>query len=152
MTVTLYLNTSDPRVVDKSLTVIVQNITITPTSTINVINPVITINFNANYLFANYAYISDFQRYYFVNPANIEIGKRITLPLQVDVLMSYASQIRQCTACVIRSESASRPTYIPDDKLPINPNVRSYQILKFDAVEPYPFSSNNTFPYVLEVI
>lgn len=67
----------------------------------------------------NYCYIPYFGRYYYINNI-IHNGKTKTLQLTVDVLKTYENVIQDCECTVIRSENT--PTYIVDDKLPINSN------------------------------
>ena len=127
LTITLYTSTADPKEVDKSskLTQVGSaSITATPTGDINMLNPAVLLNYDASYLGANYAYISEFGRYYYVNDKSVKPGQSITLTMSVDPLMSFASQIANCMACVTRSESVGSPTEIVDDRLPIDPNKK----------------------------
>lgn len=127
LSITLYTSTADPKELDKSskLTQIGSAaITATPTNDIDVLNPTVLLNYNSNYIGANYAYISAFGRYYYINDKSVKPGQSITLTMSVDPLMSFRNQIKNCTACVTRSESVGQPTMIPDDRLPINPNKK----------------------------
>ena len=152
MNLALYTTASDPRAVSKQLTQLA-TVTAVATANINILMPSLRLNYNSAYLSANYCYISEFSRYYFIASHNVEVGKQIILNCEVDVLMTYADEIKNCTACVIRNGGIGRPTSISDDKLPINPNKKTYQVLQFNAVENYPFDiPNNNYPYTLEVL
>lgn len=151
-TLTLYTSNSDPKQVTKSLTVIANGITIRPTASINILAPSLIIDYNASYVNANYCYIPALSRYYFIDSVDLEIGKQIIFNCRVDVLMSYADQIRQCTACVVRSESIGRPTEIVDSRLPIDPNERYFKIMSWNAPDDYPFANVPTYPYLLETL
>lgn len=118
-TLNLYQTNSDPRQVTKDLTSVAANIPIQPTATLDILNPNIIINYNESYLNANYCYCSLLNRYYYITSTSLEIGKRIILNCAIDVLHTYSSQIRSCTACVVRNEGIGKPTYIPDNQLPI---------------------------------
>lgn len=132
MILNLYSCGDAPETVDKTLTAIASNIPIKPTGSVNVLKPTIIINYNASYLAANYAYLSDFNRYYFVGSPSVETGKQITFYLSVDVLYSWAEDIRRSPAIVIRSESIGKPTYIPDQRLPIAPSEQVITSALFD--------------------
>lgn len=132
MILNLYRCSDAPEKVSKTLTAIASNIPIKPTGSVNVLKPTIIINYNAAYLAANYAYLSDFNRYYFVGSPSVETGKQITFYLSVDVLYSWAEDIRRSPATVIRSESIGKPTYIPDQRLPIAPSEQVITSALFD--------------------
>lgn len=78
---------------------------------IDLMNPVIELEFDASILNKNYMYIPDFGRYYFIEPPKI-VGKRIFIQGHVDVLKTYNSQIRSgnCTA----TRSNKKNNTIPD--------------------------------------
>lgn len=132
MILNLYSCGDDPKAVTKTLTAIASNIPIKPTGSVNILKPTIIINYNPAYLAANYAYLSDFNRYYFVGSPSVEPGKQITFYLSVDVLYSWAEDIRRSPATVIRSESVGKPTYIPDQRLPIAPSEQVITSALFD--------------------
>lgn len=137
LSITLYTSTADPKEVDKSskLTQIGSAaITATPTNDIDILNPVVVLNYNSNYIGANYAYIPAFERYYYINDKSVKPGQAITLTMSVDPLMSFKSSILGCKACVTRSESVGGPTEVNDDKLPIDPNKKEIlsQVADFD--------------------
>lgn len=118
-TVNLYTTTSDPRQVTKALSGVADSVPIVPTSSVDILYPELVLGYNENYLSANYLYIPHLQRYYYITSSSLEIGKRVILTCNVDVLMSYSSAIRSCIACVVRSESIGKPTFVPDTQLPI---------------------------------
>ena len=127
LSITLYTSIADPKELDKSskLTQIGSTaITATPTNDIDILSPVVLLNYNSSYLNANYAYIPEFGRYYYVNDKSVKPGQSITLTMSVDPLMSFKNQIKDCTACITRSESIGGPTEIPDDRLPVDPNKK----------------------------
>lgn len=149
---TLYTTSSDPKQVTKSLSTIASGITIRPTATVNILSPSLIINYNAAYINANYCYCTELSRYYFIDSIDIEIGRQIILHCRVDVLMTYADQIRQCTACVTRSESIGKPTDFIDQKFPVLPNEREYRVIEWIKSADFPFDTSSSFPYLLEVL
>lgn len=148
-TIDLYHTSDDPRVADKSLTTIANDVPINPTAAIDRLQPVFVIDYSDSYIGVNYVYCSAFGRYYFCNNPSIEIGRRIVLPCTVDVLTSWISQLRNCQCTVTRSETAGI-TAVPDAQLPIDPNARDYRALYFAAASPYPLDTGDA--YLLEVL
>ncbi len=120
MQVRLLSTNDDPRVLSKSTTMIAE-ISAKPTENCSIINPKLILNYSAALAAANYMYIPDFQRYYFIDSLVLSPGSQLILSGTVDVLMTYDAQIRQCSASVVRSESIGKPTIFPDSKLPIEP-------------------------------
>lgn len=149
MTVTLYKTSDDRRVVTKTLTSIASNVTIIPKEQLDILTPRIRLAWNSAYLAANYMYISDLGRYYFISDMLLNTGHNIDIIGNVDVLMSYAAQIRALDATIIRSESVGAPTMYPDDKLPIIPNKKSVtSVIMPNSLHLNPVNSAN---YILTV-
>lgn len=74
---------------------------------INLLNPTMILqdinnDFLTNY---NYCYIPYFNRYYFIESMNKNINGLITVRLSVDVLMSFANDIKNSYATIIESET-----------------------------------------------
>lgn len=136
MTVTLYQTSDDRRVVTKTLTAIASNVTIVPKEQLDILTPRIRLAWNTSYLAANYMYISDLGRYYFISDMLLNTGHNIDIIGNVDVLMTYDAQIRALNATIIRSESVGHPTIIPDSKLPIDPNRQDVRSILF-AADPF---------------
>lgn len=123
LTVQLLSTSDDPKTVTKTYTTI-DTVTAVPTDSCSLLAPKLLIDNTAIIKDANYMYISEWGRYYFIGDPVFMTGKKIMIPGSVDVLMSWDSSIRNCEGCVLRSESIGRPTMIPDSKLPINPNKK----------------------------
>lgn len=78
--------------------------------------------FNNNVPIANYAFIVEFNRWYFINEVVSELNGLWRLTMEIDVLMTYRSTIRQQTALVTRNEFTydlqmedQNMTYLYDD-------------------------------------
>lgn len=105
MTITFYYNSSDNNVVDKYL----QEAFTAPMIGIlreesSILAPVITVEGNAGlFKSVNYAYIAEFDRYYYVEDVASIRNDLTQIAMRVDVLMSYKQQIRASSALVKRN-------------------------------------------------
>lgn len=115
MNVTLYKNTSDKRNLNKVITEI-KSVSATVKGDINIISPTLIIQYFSTDF--NYCYISDLNRYYYVNSISLLNGQRIQLELSVDVLMSYKEEIKNLTVNVLRYENIA-PTFLTDNRIPL---------------------------------
>ena len=105
MTIKLYNNLSDKIVVDKNITQIGNDISGTLREDCSVTDPIIKLEstVGSNITKCNYAYISEFGRYYYINNI-VCTGKLFELHMHVDVLMSYRGSIRTNSAVISRQE------------------------------------------------
>lgn len=105
MTIKLYHNDSDKRTVNKTLTnegaladaVIIDDTTILEPRLKVRDNGIIMVQYN-------YCYIADFKRYYYITNITVSNGY-ILIDCKVDVLMSYANEIKACTGVIARQEN-----------------------------------------------
>lgn len=102
MTITLYWTSSPPNKLNKELSE-VATVEVILKDNVNVISPVIRLS--ANYLMTafNYAYILEFDRYYYVNGKGVLIGKLAEYTFTVDVLMSWRAAINNTPVIAARS-------------------------------------------------
>lgn len=137
MNITFYTTSDPPKKLNKTITPIGTAKALTPTSQIDVLNPVAVINYDSTYadqiINANYAYIDTFHRYYFIK-CSLDTAKRIIVSGSVDYLMSWKDGIKQCSATIIRAQLES-PTYVIDNKLPIDQNNFTTQGLNFSGID-----------------
>ena len=106
MIINLYANYSDKNVMDKNISIL-NTVTGTLRDDCSIINPVIAIEgMTAEELTkANYAYIPDFGRYYYIN--NINLKKQLyEMQMHVDVLMSFKDGIRLNNAVISRQQKS----------------------------------------------
>ena len=112
-----FYRTSDPREkVTKKTTVvqIVPNATVRSQDGISIMDPVITIaTTNTALLTANYMFIPQFARYYFITSIKEIRNGLIEFKAHCDVLMTYGSQIRNLKATIARQENKFN-LYLPD--------------------------------------
>lgn len=105
MTIKLYNNLSDKIVVDKNITQQGSDVTGTLRENCSIIDPVIKMSAIGTYLLSsNYAYISEFGRYYYITNI-VCIGDLFEVHMHVDVLMSFRGDIRTNSAVISRQEN-----------------------------------------------
>ena len=119
-TINLYTNVSDSIVLSKSLTLI-KSITGTLNDDTSIIDPVIVIEADkATISNLNYLKIDEFKRSYFVTGIKSIRNNLWELTCHVDVLSSFASEIKANEAIIKRQET-SWNLYLNDD------SIRCYQ-------------------------
>ena len=104
MTIKLYNNLSDKIVVDKNITQQGSDVTGTLRENCSIINPVIKMSaIGNNLLTSNYAYITEFARYYYITNI-VCVGDLFEVHMHVDGLMSFRGDIRTNNAIISRQE------------------------------------------------
>lgn len=103
MTITLYTTSSERNAVNKSLSEIT-TLTGTLRDSSSIINPLITISGDVSISHANYAYIPDFGRYYFIDGIESIRNGLWRFSMHVDVLYTYREQIKSNHAIIERNE------------------------------------------------
>lgn len=138
----LYKCTDDTRVINKTLTAI-KTVTAKPSENVSILAPVFILDYDVftdtTLLTANYLYCLNLLRYYYINDIQILTGGRVQISCSVDVLKTYADDIKNCDCVVTRSESVGKPSEIPDNNLPVDPNIMTVESIVF---EHSPFSVN----------
>lgn len=101
MNIVLYNNKSENNKVDKELT---QGVTLTGNvkNETSLVNPTILVE--GNPIGKNYAYIPEFERYYFIKDVKIIRGTLFEIDMTCDVLMTYKESIRSMFAIVERNQ------------------------------------------------
>lgn len=132
-TVTFYTSTANPKKLDKSadLVAIGTAKTLHAKHEVDILNPVFAVDYNTTLLPANYCYIAEFNRYYFIT-ISTDTAQRINVRGTIDVLNTYANQIKLCPATIIRAELGA-PTYVHDNKYPIEPDKFIFEGIDFNA-------------------
>lgn len=157
-TVLFYTYGGDPKVVDKS-----GYLSATPTSKscaltqpCDVEQPELTLAYdNSDLQGFNYAYISDFGRYYFITAKETDSAGQLHMQLQSDPLYTWASDIEDWDLVISRSGQPPQghSTYTRDPLLPLAAD-RSVKTYKF-AEDMSPFNvataSSTAYNYVLNV-
>lgn len=156
MTIQFYNISDDRKVVDKNAgpsTAIGNAVTIAPTSKVSIINPVVEIDNNSAFWVANYAYISDLGRYYYVDNITLNTAQRMIVSLTVDVLKSFSAEIKASKATVLRSASThgGKPTEYSDSKLPVFPNHQIITSIELPEVN-NELDTDGNYCYLLTVV
>lgn len=103
MDVTLYQNYSENNAINKNI-VKIADITAICKGPVAVENPILIIEYSSSDLSANYAYVAEYGRYYYINNITALTGGRLELTLSVDVLMSFSSAILTMPVIVDKQE------------------------------------------------
>lgn len=140
MTITFYKTADNPKKVDKTanLVTVGQGVALAPTGQVDVLNPVILTDYAESFLNSNYAYIDTFHRYYWITTA-VDTAGRLIVSCKVDYLTSWAGAIKNCPATIVRAQ-LSGPTYVIDNKLPVDPSQIKTHGIDFPQT---PISFNN---------
>lgn len=116
MTINLYNNGDSKKKLNKGI-VLVKSMTGTLREKCDMINPSVLIE-NAGVITANYAYIPDFKRYYYITKITSERQGLWRIDMHVDVRMSFREQILANTAIVERASNYYN-LYLNDPMLPL---------------------------------
>lgn len=130
MTVILYHNGSDDRVINKTL-VGGEQFTGELVGDVDIMSP--TIRFDTGeFLRYNYAYIPEFQRYYAIQSVSVFREGIWDVSMAVDVLMSFRGDIMALSVIVDKqSMSENGDEYIDDGSL-VTDNVMFTRVHEFD--------------------
>lgn len=110
------LNTSDDkRKLNKSFSVIKDNINYNKMDRTDIITPTYNVEYFDTIYNVNYLYDNTTNRYYYVNNVEMESGGRVNLYCEVDVLMSFANDIKNVTATIDRNEN-NKNGYLVDNR------------------------------------
>ena len=131
LSVNIGSTSDDPRKLNKTVTWITKpggdpaNINCYITDTCDILYPKLIVKYSATYLSNNYAKISSWgNRYYYINSIDVIPGGKMLLSLSIDVLMTYATVIKNCPGMITRCTWSGK-TMIPDDQYPLNTNKRT---------------------------
>lgn len=113
-TINLYVNNSPDNKIGKDLTAY-STLSGTLKERSSLIDPVITVQMEGVPL-CNYAYISEFGRYYFIRNIISEVNGLWTLEMHVDVLESAKADLYQQTALIARQQNLYN-LYLNDDRM-----------------------------------
>ena len=81
----------------------------------------------------NYAYIADYQRYYYVDSVTVGRNGMYVVQLSVDVLMTYAEAIKNLSATISRQENIDINDIV-DSLLPLQ-NRKELAVIEFESSE-----------------
>ena len=115
-------------------------------------NPTIIVKYNTIDPTANYAYIEDFERFYFVGDKTFVTGNRVEVNLSVDPLTSFKDGLNSCEFYIERiGTQAERAAFLSDSNYPMITKTTTENIVFEDS----PFDTDevgDSNRYVLTVI
>lgn len=132
-----YVNHSDKLEVEKDLSQILTNKTITIIEPVDILNPTINLSKEIGSLSFNYLYISDFNRFYFVMEPPTWREGFYEVKLHCDVLMTFKSGFYTKKA-VIKRNSRNYNLYLSDEHMKML-NYPFYQTFNMKCTEGTPF-------------
>lgn len=144
MQVKFYRNLSDERVISKTLDneSTLSNVKLLEAT--DILRPRLKIKSAANVLTVyNYMYIPDYRRYYYIDELTADNGF-CYITAHCDVLMSHASELRNCDCVVARNQSRYN-LYLNDDRFSAL-QYQKQQIIRFET----PFKKSGEFVLVTQ--
>ena len=133
MQIQLLSISDDTRKINKNVNQITELLLCAVTEDSNsILNPRLLLKWNEGYIGANYAYIPEFQRYYFIDDISLNTGGNCVVSLSVDVLYTYATQIMQLKVTAARSSNKYN-RYLNDNQQ-VTTNKPINQIKQFDGL------------------
>lgn len=117
MTLALYENKSDEIVLDKNITTLATYNGYMKNES-SVLNPIVRIEgaFNiGNLVNANYMYLPDYRRYYYITDITQIRANLVEIRGRVDVLMSFKDEIKGCTGIVKKQANSNSYNMFLDD-------------------------------------
>lgn len=132
MQLTYYNNLSDKRYLNKNITAITHAgnpVTIKLLDDTNIITPTFKMAEKDLYMTANYCYVDDLHRYYYIESVTVSNGFAF-LNCALDVLMTYKQELAERAPLVKRSENKYN-LYQVDDQM---------KLLNYKAVKRVEFS------------
>ena len=121
MDIALYNCTAPVNMLDKSsyLTGIASYTGAVARQNVSMVRPVLKLEESCtNIAASNYAYITEFGRYYQIVDKRADENGLFTITLEVDVLMSYCSDIKQLRGIVSRQKD-NYDMYLNDSRIPV---------------------------------
>jgi len=145
VTITFYKIADDKRQVSKTLnstTKIKDSIGVIKTDC-SIMEPRIEMAYDSQLITANYMYISDFGRYYYIT--KIDTGaQRLYIESKIDVLQTYATQIKELDCIVARQEAENKSQLYLNDGIWKNLQIKQTVPLAF----PKSFDKDGSFVFV----
>lgn len=123
MTLGLYENKSDERVLNKSISTVATyegylRDESSITNPIVLIEGVFNIGNNSN---ANYMYLPDYRRYYYITDIIQKRANLVEIHGRVDVLMSFKDEIKNCSG-IVKKQANKWNLYLDDGTLKVYQN------------------------------
>lgn len=152
MTINLYSTGDNPKTVTKTLSAI-SSVQGRATQPCNILRPELILSGDStvNAINANYVYVPDFKRYYFVKDHTTDTAARIILSCEVDPLMSWSAGIRASRQLVTRSESVGKPTEITDNQYPLSKRKEMFVIAFEGGTMNLDTATDATYNFIINI-
>ena len=124
MNVTLYSSPGERNIIGRSKTLIKSMTSVQATEIMSVETPDILLDADSSIIGADYAYIGELGRYYFINSLEIVNGNQYRLALESDPLESFKASILSSQAIAKRSSNKGNPEI--EDPLMVFKNIPKY--------------------------
>ena len=131
-TMQLYKCTADRKKINKKPAPIGSAFTYEIKHDSSILNPIVIVSrdrLGDQWIDANYAYLKEFKRYYFIDDIETMTGGRLAFHLSVDVLYSYRGDLIGKSFIIARSESDGSSYFVDAEKALQSTKVVSYKIL-----------------------
>lgn len=140
MNISLCYTDSPNITLNKSLTFISEYTGAVARVNVSIENPVLILEESVtNIVSANYCYIAEFGRYYYITDKTCDVNGLWTISLKVDVLKSFMTDIDNLKGVVIRQRD-NYDMYLRDNKIPIDTRkivaVRKFNRIFGDSAQP----------------
>ena len=150
MNITVYKNASDPRTIGKSLSSVKSYSAAQWKEDTSIIEPSFILAYDATLLTANYLYVTELLRYYFIIDITMLAAKQVLIRCKCDVLQTYKTAILSLSVVVKRQENKYN-LYMDDDKFIVK-NTRQIVSKKIDSSAFSPSTGNSgTANFVLSI-
>lgn len=144
MQANLYINNSDERYVNKNLTPLLNNVELYFKDDEDILNPVLKVTSINDILGANYLYLNELDRYYYIR--SVTYSKQyVLLNCEVDVLMSHKRDLL-IQEVILKRQSNKYNLYQDDNE---------FRVLQYEAIRTQEFPSGfspTTQAFVLGVV
>ena len=144
MQANLYINNSDERYINKNLTPLLNNVELYFKDDEDILNPVLKVTSINDILGANYLYLNELDRYYYIR--SVTYSKQyVLLNCEVDVLMSHKRDLL-IQEVILKRQSNKYNLYQDDNE---------FRVLQYEAIRTQEFPSGfspTTQAFVLGVV
>lgn len=99
---------------------------------VSVLNPTITIAYSKDIFSCNYAYIPEFNRYYFITGFSNVVNGIVDVSMHVDVLMSFKDEFLKNNGYIDTSLNYGN-FYLNDPNTPVQQNTDLFTVKQFNS-------------------
>lgn len=110
----------------------------------DILYPTIIVDYNSSFANANYVYIPEWGRYYFIDNITVAPGHTMMIHCVVDVLNSWKNSISNITTDILVNEGKGQFSEIKDEHLVCeNRTLQRYYNFSGSELAPITFASSN---------